>query len=119
MNPGSRGQRLPSHLTTRRVPRLAPGGIRRWRVRGARHAVTPMTFPGREGQSGQDGTEALRHDQRSTDMGKVGSSATMSLDGYIAFDDDTVGALFDWYDAGDVEVTTAHPDLTFHVTQPS
>ena len=52
-------------------------------------------------------------------MGKVGSSATMSLDGYIAFDDDTVGALFDWYDAGDVEVTTAHPDLTFHVTQPS
>ncbi|HEU4331763.1 MAG TPA: dihydrofolate reductase family protein [Lapillicoccus sp.] len=52
-------------------------------------------------------------------MGKVGSSATMSLDGYIAFDDDTVGALFDWYDAGDVEITTARPDLTFHVTQQS
>jgi dihydrofolate reductase len=52
-------------------------------------------------------------------MGKVGSSATMSLDGYIAFDDDTVGALFDWYDAGEVEVTTARPNLTFHVTQQS
>jgi dihydrofolate reductase len=52
-------------------------------------------------------------------MGKVGSSATMSLDGYIAFDDNTVGALFDWYEAGDVEVTTATPDLTFHVTQQS
>ena len=52
-------------------------------------------------------------------MGKVGSSATMSLDGYIAFDDDTVGALFDWYDSGDVEITTARPDLTFHVTQQS
>ena len=52
-------------------------------------------------------------------MGKVGSSATMSLDGYIAFDDDTVGALFDWYEAGDVEVTTAHPDLTFHLTRQS
>ncbi|HEU5000794.1 MAG TPA: dihydrofolate reductase family protein [Lapillicoccus sp.] len=52
-------------------------------------------------------------------MGKVGSSATMSLDGYIAFDDDTVGALFDWYDSGDVEITTARSDLTFHVTQQS
>ena len=52
-------------------------------------------------------------------MGKVGSSATMSLDGYIAFDDNTVGALFDWYEAGDVEVTTAMPDLTFHVTPQS
>jgi dihydrofolate reductase len=52
-------------------------------------------------------------------MGKVGSSATMSLDGYIAFDDNTVGALFDWYEAGDVEVTTATPELTFHVTPQS
>jgi dihydrofolate reductase len=52
-------------------------------------------------------------------MGKVGSSATMSLDGYIAFDDNTIGALFDWYQAGDVELRTATPDLTFHVTRPS
>ena len=52
-------------------------------------------------------------------MGRVGSSATMSLDGYIAFDDNTIGALFDWYEAGDVEVTTATPDLTFRVTPQS
>jgi dihydrofolate reductase len=52
-------------------------------------------------------------------MGKVSSSATMSLDGYIAYDDNTVGALFDWYEAGNVEVTTATPELTFHVTQQS
>jgi dihydrofolate reductase len=52
-------------------------------------------------------------------MGKVGSSATMSLDGYIAFDDNTVGALFDWYEAGDVEVRTTRSDLTFHVTEQS
>ena len=52
-------------------------------------------------------------------MGKVGSSATMSLDGYIAFDDNTIGALFDWYEAGDVEVTTATPELTFHITAQS
>ncbi len=52
-------------------------------------------------------------------MGTVGSSATMSLDGYIAFDDNTIGALFDWYDAGEVEVTTATPDLTFRLTPQS
>lgn len=52
-------------------------------------------------------------------MGTVGSSATMSLDGYIAFDDNTVGALFDWYDAGAVEVTTATPGLTLHLTPQS
>jgi dihydrofolate reductase len=52
-------------------------------------------------------------------MGRVTSSATMSLDGYIALDDNTIGALFDWYDAGEVEVTTATPGLTFHVTPQS
>jgi dihydrofolate reductase len=52
-------------------------------------------------------------------MGKVVSQATMSLDGFIAFDDNMPGHLFDWYDTGDVEITTAHPDLTFHVTSPS
>jgi dihydrofolate reductase len=43
----------------------------------------------------------------------------MSLDGYIAYDDNTIGALFDWYDAGEVEVTTATPGLTFHITPQS
>jgi dihydrofolate reductase len=52
-------------------------------------------------------------------MGRVISSATMSLDGYIAYDDNTIGALFDWYDAGEVEVKTATPELTFHLTPQS
>lgn len=49
----------------------------------------------------------------------VYSTASMSIDGYIAYDDDDPGALFDWYQAGDVEVTTATPSLTFHLTRPS
>ncbi|WP_138759848.1 dihydrofolate reductase family protein [Modestobacter altitudinis] len=52
-------------------------------------------------------------------MGTVVSSASMSLDGYVALPDDTPGPLFDWYDAGDVEVTTARDDLTFHLTPES
>jgi len=52
-------------------------------------------------------------------MGTVYSSASMSLDGFIAYDDDDPGALFDWYQAGAIEMTTAMPDLTFHVTEPS
>jgi hypothetical protein len=40
-------------------------------------------------------------------MSKVVSSASMSLDGFIANPDNTVGSLFDWYNSGDVEVRTA------------
>jgi hypothetical protein len=32
------------------------------------------------------------------------AALTMSLDGFIAHDDDSVGHLFDWYDSGDVAV---------------
>jgi dihydrofolate reductase len=39
-------------------------------------------------------------------VGKVVSSASMSLDGYIAKDDNTIGRLFDWLQNGDVEVLT-------------
>jgi len=52
-------------------------------------------------------------------MGTVVSSASMSLDGYIAKHDNTVGRLFDWYDAGDVVVETAASDVTFHLSPPS
>jgi dihydrofolate reductase len=52
-------------------------------------------------------------------VGTVVSSASMSLDGYVALPDDTPGPLFDWYDAGDVEVRTAREDLTFHLTPDS
>lgn len=48
---------------------------------------------------------------------KVVAHMTMSLDGYIATDTDAVGALFDWYDAGPVEVLSANPDITFHLDE--
>jgi dihydrofolate reductase len=48
-------------------------------------------------------------------MGTVVASASMSLDGYIARSDNTVGRLFDWYQNGDVEVPTASPGLAFHL----
>ncbi len=52
-------------------------------------------------------------------MGKVIAAASMSLDGYIAKDDNTIGHLFDWYQNGDVEVPTATPDITFHLSPRS
>ena len=52
-------------------------------------------------------------------MGKVVANAVMSLDGYIAKHDNTIGRLFDWLVNGDVECTTASPDITFHISQKS
>ncbi len=52
-------------------------------------------------------------------MGKVVSSAMMSLDGYIAKDDNTIGRLFDCLQNGDVEVPTASEGITFHQTLQS
>src|SRR3954449_2831246 len=57
--------------------------------------------------------------EEGTTMGTVVAQASMSLDGYIAKADNTIGRLFDWYDAGDVDVPTATPDLTFHLTHAS
>lgn len=52
-------------------------------------------------------------------MGKVIASASMSLDGFIAKDDNTIGRLFDWYQNGDVEVPTAAGHITFHLSRAS
>lgn len=52
-------------------------------------------------------------------MGKVIASFTTSLDGFIAYPDGSVGALFDWYNNGDVEVKPAGYPITFHMTQQS
>lgn len=52
-------------------------------------------------------------------MGKVISSASMSLDGFIANADQTVGPLFDWYDNGDQAVPSASPDVNFHLSPAS
>jgi dihydrofolate reductase len=52
-------------------------------------------------------------------MGKVVASASMSLDGYIAKADNTIGHLFDWLNCGEVEFPTINPDITFHLNQTS
>ena len=52
-------------------------------------------------------------------MAKLIAEMTMSLDGFIALPDDTIGGLFDWYDNGPVEVPTARPDMTWHVSEAS
>ena len=52
-------------------------------------------------------------------MGKVVASASMSLDGYIAKADNTIGHLFDWFDNGDMEYRTVNPDITLHLNQQS
>jgi len=52
-------------------------------------------------------------------MGKVIANASMSLDGYIAKDDNTIGRLFDWLQNGEVEFTSPSGDLTFHLSRRS
>jgi dihydrofolate reductase len=52
-------------------------------------------------------------------MGIVVTSASMSLDGFVAYPDNDPGPLFDWYEAGDVEIVN-HGDLPpFHLTRES
>lgn len=43
----------------------------------------------------------------------------MSLDGFIADEDDGVGPLFEWYGNGDVAVTLGDPDRGFRVSAAS
>jgi dihydrofolate reductase len=45
--------------------------------------------------------------------------ATMSLDGFIARPDDSVGPLFDWFGAGDEDVTAADEERVFRTTGAS
>jgi dihydrofolate reductase len=52
-------------------------------------------------------------------MAKVSTELSMSLDGYVAYPDDNPGEIFDWYANGDVEITTANPDLQFRVPEAS
>lgn len=52
-------------------------------------------------------------------MARLIAEMTMSLDGFIAFPDDTVGGLFDWYTKGTEEVRTAREDMTWHVNPAS
>jgi dihydrofolate reductase len=52
-------------------------------------------------------------------MGKVICSASTSLDGFVAYPDDNPGPLFDWYQAGNVEVSNAGELPPFHLTPVS
>ena len=52
-------------------------------------------------------------------MGKVVASASMSLDGFVAHENNDPGRLFDWYEAGEVEVVTASEPASFHLTPAS
>jgi dihydrofolate reductase len=52
-------------------------------------------------------------------MGQVIASASMSLDGYIAKHDNTIGRLFDWLQNGEVEFPTVDGRITFHLSPAS
>ncbi|SEE54658.1 dihydrofolate reductase family protein [Jiangella alba] len=52
-------------------------------------------------------------------MGKVLSHMTMSLDGFIAQPDDSIGELFEWYEAGDVAVDNPNETVRFAVDDAS
>lgn len=52
-------------------------------------------------------------------MARVVMQAVVSVDGYIAYPDDTVGPLFDWYGNGDTEVSARASGWTFHVSRTS
>lgn len=52
-------------------------------------------------------------------MGTVVSSAMMSLDGFVAKEDNTIGRLFDWLGNGETEVATANPDMTMRCSPQS
>jgi hypothetical protein len=52
-------------------------------------------------------------------MARVVMRAVVSADCYIAYPDDAVGPLFDWYGNGDTEVSARASGWTFHVSQPS
>lgn len=52
-------------------------------------------------------------------MATVATHAVMSLDGFIARPDDSVGPLFDWYDNGDTALVGGQGRWTFHVSRAS
>ena len=52
-------------------------------------------------------------------MGIVVSSASTSLDGFVAYPNNDPGPLFDWYEAGDVEIVNAGDLPPFHLTRES
>ena len=52
-------------------------------------------------------------------MTKVVAQAIMSLDGYIAKPDNTIGRLFDWLQSGDLTIPTPAADFDVHLSPES
>jgi|SRR5215213_693680 len=52
-------------------------------------------------------------------MGTVQAQAIMSLDGYIAKQDNTIGRLFDWLQNGEVALMSPAGDIEVHLTPAS
>ncbi|MDX6276309.1 MAG: hypothetical protein QOJ72_437 [Nocardioidaceae bacterium] len=52
-------------------------------------------------------------------MGTVQAQAIMSLDGYVAKQDNTIGRLFDWLQNGEVAIPTPAGDFEVHLTPTS
>jgi dihydrofolate reductase len=52
-------------------------------------------------------------------MATISAQLSMSLDGFVALPDDSVGPLFDWYDAGEVEVRWPGNDMVSRVAPAS
>ena len=52
-------------------------------------------------------------------MARVVMQAVVSVDGYIAYPDDSAGPLFEWYGNGDTELSAAASGWTFHVSRAS
>lgn len=52
-------------------------------------------------------------------MGKVQAQAIMSLDGYVAKQDNTIGRLFDWLQNGELALLTPAGDFTVHLNPAS
>jgi dihydrofolate reductase len=52
-------------------------------------------------------------------VAKVQAQANMSLDGYVAKQDNTIGRLFDWLQNGEVALPTPAGDFEVHLSQPS
>ncbi|WP_232667193.1 dihydrofolate reductase [Pseudonocardia sp. TRM90224] len=52
-------------------------------------------------------------------MGNVAIQAVVSVDGFIAYPDDSVGPLFDWYFNGDTELIARPSDWKFSVSKAS
>jgi hypothetical protein len=49
-------------------------------------------------------------------MGKVVAQAIMSLDGYVAKQDNSIGRLFDWLQNGEVALPTPAGDFEVHLS---